>query len=195
MRGETEAAHGLLDAPLVFEVRDARLLVRRSHGCVDIVFDAGLTRECCQALALRLFPLDARFARVLHGEDTPRAGQRTAQRRLVIQIALDDIDSLMSQRRGPLAFRLACQTAQMESRALQRLRHRSTLLPCHSGDENRSIVSHGLSSFAVPIYSAELHPWLIRRGRGREPGTVRRTPAGRRRRSPPTVQPRTGPGE
>src|SRR5579871_6176730 len=145
MRGETEAAHGLLDAPLVVEVGDARLLVRRTHGCVDIVFDADVTREYCKALALSLFPLDARFARVLHGEDTPRAGQRTAQRRLVIQIALDDIDPLIRQRHGPLAFRLACQTTQMETRAPQRLRHRSALLACHSGDENRSIVCHGLS--------------------------------------------------
>src|SRR4029077_20995701 len=31
MRGEAEAAHGFLDAPLVVEVRDARPLVRRSH--------------------------------------------------------------------------------------------------------------------------------------------------------------------
>src|SRR2546428_2090056 len=32
--------------------------------------------------------------RVLHAEDAPRAGQRTAQRRLVIQIALDDVDAV-----------------------------------------------------------------------------------------------------
>src|SRR5438874_11333847 len=31
-RGEAEAAYGFLDAPLVVEVRDAGLLVRRSHG-------------------------------------------------------------------------------------------------------------------------------------------------------------------
>src|SRR5580704_2064265 len=45
MRGEAEAAYGLLDAPLVVEVRDARLLVRRSNGCVDVVFDAGFARQ------------------------------------------------------------------------------------------------------------------------------------------------------
>src|ERR1700758_3572464 len=97
MRGKAEATHGLLDAPLVVEVRDTRPLVRRSHGCVDVMFDAGFSR----------------------------------------------------QRRGPLAFRLACQATQMETRAPKRLRHRSALLACHSGDENRSIVCHGLSSFAV----------------------------------------------
>src|SRR5882762_9374042 len=61
MRGEAEAAHGFLDAPLAVEVRDARLRVRRSHGCVDVVFDAGLARQCRKTLALRLFPLDARL--------------------------------------------------------------------------------------------------------------------------------------
>src|SRR5882724_1706564 len=61
MRGEAETAHGFLDAPLVVEVRDACPLVRRSHGCVDVVFDAGLARQRRKTLALRLFPLDARL--------------------------------------------------------------------------------------------------------------------------------------
>src|SRR2546427_12744382 len=94
MRGEAEAAHGFLDAPLVVEVRDARPLVRRSHGCVDVVFDAALPRQRRKTLALRLFPLDAGLTRVLHAEDAPRAGQRTAQRRLGIQLALADADAL-----------------------------------------------------------------------------------------------------
>src|ERR1041385_3521786 len=119
MRGEAEAAHGFLDAPLVVEVRDARPLVRRSHGGVDVVFDAGLARERRKTLALRLFPLDARLPRVLHAEDAPRAGQRTAQRSLVIEIAFDDVDSIVRQRRRALAVRLARQAAQMESGALQ----------------------------------------------------------------------------
>src|SRR5437868_11136332 len=114
MRREVEAAHGFLDAPLVVEVRDARLFVRRSHGCVDVVFDAGLARQRRKTLALRLFPLDARLPRVLHAEDAPRADERTAQRRLVIEIALDDFDAVAGQRRSPLAVRLARQTAQME---------------------------------------------------------------------------------
>src|SRR5207253_8820885 len=93
MRGELETANGFLDAPLVVEVRDARLLVRRSHGCVNVVVNAGLARQRRKTLALRLFPLDARLPRVLHAEDAPRAGQRTAQRRLVIEIALDYVDA------------------------------------------------------------------------------------------------------
>ena len=101
MRGETEAAHGLLDAPLAVEVRDARPLVRRSHGCVDIVLDTGLARQRRKTLALRLFPLDACLPRVLHAEDAPGAGQRTAQRSPVIQIALDDVDALARQCRRP----------------------------------------------------------------------------------------------
>jgi hypothetical protein len=36
MRRKAEAAHRFLDPPLVVEVRDARPLVRRSHGCVDV---------------------------------------------------------------------------------------------------------------------------------------------------------------
>ena len=143
MRGEAEAAHGFLDAPLVVEVRDARLLVRRSHGCVDVVFDAGLARQRRKTLALRLFPLDTRLPCVLHAEDAPRAGQRTAQRRLVIEIALDDVDAMARQRRRPLAVRLARQAAQMEPGALQRLRDRAALIACHSGNKNRSIVCHG----------------------------------------------------
>src|SRR5204862_6743052 len=87
MRGEAEAAHGFLDAPLVVEVGDARLLVRRSHGCVDKVFDAGFACQRGKTLALRLFPLDASLARVLHAEDAPSASQRRAQRGLVIEIA------------------------------------------------------------------------------------------------------------
>src|SRR5258705_7494643 len=77
MRGEAESAHGFLDAPLVVEVGDARPLVPRSHGCVDVVFHAGLARQRRKTLTLRLFPLDARLPRVLHAEDAPRAGQRT----------------------------------------------------------------------------------------------------------------------
>src|SRR5260221_156662 len=107
MRGEAEAAHGFLDAPLVVEVRDAGLLVRRSHGCVDVVFDAGLACQRPKPFPLPLSPLAARLPRVLHAEDAPRAGQCTAQRRLVIEIALDDVDTLARQRRRPLAVRLA----------------------------------------------------------------------------------------
>src|SRR5689334_19054966 len=104
MRRESEAAHGFLDARLVVEVRNTGPLVRRSHGCVDVVFDAGLARQRRQTLTLRLFSLDPRLPRVLHAEDAPRAGQRTAKRRLVIEIALDDVDTVASQRRRPLAL-------------------------------------------------------------------------------------------
>src|SRR4029077_8889108 len=139
MRGEAEVAHGFLDAPLVVEMRDARALVRRSHGCVDVVFDAGLARQRRQTLTLLLFPLGTRLPRVLHAEDAPRAGQRTAQRRLVIEVALDDVDAVARQRRRPFALRLARQAAQTEAAALQRLRDRAALIACHSGDENRSM--------------------------------------------------------
>src|ERR1700716_1296120 len=117
MRGEAETAHGFLDAPLAVEVRDGRLLVRRSHGCVDVVFDAGLARQRRKTLALRLFPLDARLLRVLHAEDTPRASQRMAQRRLVIEIAFDDVDAVARQRHRLRALRLAGQAAQSEPAA------------------------------------------------------------------------------
>src|SRR5438552_17372496 len=128
MRGDTEAAHGFLDAPLVVEVRDARLLVRRSHGCVNKVFYAGLARQRRKTLALRLFPLDARLSRVLHAEDAPGAGQRTSQRRLVIEIALDNVDALARERRRPLAVRCSRQAAKVEPGLLQRARDRAALL-------------------------------------------------------------------
>src|ERR1700730_10041969 len=143
MRREAEAAHGFLDAPLVVEVRDARPLVRRSHGCENVVFDAGLARQHRKTLALRLFPLDARLPRVLHAADAPRAGHRTAPRRLVIEIALDGVAAVARERRRPLAVRYARQAAQREPGALQRLRDRAALIACHSGDENRSIARHG----------------------------------------------------
>ena len=54
---------------------------------VYVVFHAGLARQRRKTLALRLFPLDTCLPRVLHTEDAPRAGQRTAQCRLVIEIA------------------------------------------------------------------------------------------------------------
>src|SRR4029077_12205512 len=146
MRGETEAAHGFLDAPLVVEVQDARPLVCRSHGCVDEVFNAGLARQRRQTLALRLFPLDARLPRVLYAKHAPRTGQRTAQRRLVVEIALDDVDTAARQRRRALAFGLARQPAQTEPAVLQRLRDRAALIACHSGDENSSIVRHDVYS-------------------------------------------------
>src|SRR6266481_1025540 len=111
MRREAEATHSFFDAPLVVKVRDARPLVCRSHGCVDVMFDTGLARQCRKTLALLLFPLDARLRRVLDAEDAPRAGQRTAKRRLVIEIALDDVDAVARQRRRPLALRLARQAA------------------------------------------------------------------------------------
>src|SRR6516164_10570864 len=155
MRAEAEAAHGFLDAPLVVEVRDAGLLVRRSHGCVDEVFDASFARQRCKTLALCLFPLDARLQRVLHAEDAPRAGQRTAQRRLVIEIALDDVDTLARQRHRPLAVRRPRQAAQMEPGALQRLRDRAALIACHSGDENRSIVCHSWLLFTTSFKLAQ----------------------------------------
>jgi hypothetical protein len=66
-----------------------------------------------------------------------------AQHRLVIQIALDDVDAVARQRRRPLAVWLARQAAQIEPGALQRLRDRATLIACHSGNKNRSIVCHG----------------------------------------------------
>src|SRR5437868_15206269 len=97
MRVKAEAAHGLLNAPLVIEVRNSGPFVCRSNGGIDVVFDAGLARQLCKALALHLFPLDTRFPRILHAEDAPRASQRTAQRRLIIEVALDDVDALTRQ--------------------------------------------------------------------------------------------------
>src|SRR5207245_3770487 len=112
-----------------------------------------------KTLALRLFPLDARLPRVLHAEDAPGAGQRTAQRRRIIEIALGDVDAVARQRRRPLALRLARQAAQTEAAALQRLRDRAALIACHSGDENRSIVH----SFVLVKYLVDFVVRLVKR--------------------------------
>jgi hypothetical protein len=58
------------------------------------VFDAGFARQCRKTLALRLLPFDARLPRILHAEDAPCAGQSTAQRCLVIEVALYDLDAI-----------------------------------------------------------------------------------------------------
>src|SRR5258707_8607349 len=147
MRGEAEAAYGFLDAPLVVKVRDARLLVCRSDRCVDVMFDAGLASQCRETLALRLFPLDARLSGILHGEDPPRASQRTTQGCLVIEITLDDFDALVRQRRCRLTSGLARQPAQIKPGALERPRNRAALIACHPGDENRSIACHVFPRF------------------------------------------------
>jgi len=68
--------------------------LRRSHGCVDEVFGARLARQRRKTLALRLFAFDTSLQSILHTEDAPRAGQRTAQSRLVIEIALDHVDAV-----------------------------------------------------------------------------------------------------
>src|SRR5207244_10414842 len=106
-----------------------------------------LARQRRQTLALRLFPLDTRLPRVLHAEDAPRAGQCTAQRRLVIEIALDDVDAVARERRRPLALRLTRQSAQTEPTPLQRLPDRAALIACHSGDENSSAHSFVLVKY------------------------------------------------
>jgi hypothetical protein len=100
-----EGKRSFLDAPLVVEVRDARPLVCRSHGCIDVVFDAGFARQRRKTFALRLFPLDACLRRVLRAEDALRAGQRTAQRNLVVEIALDDVDAMVKTFSGELISR------------------------------------------------------------------------------------------
>jgi len=142
VRREAEASYGFFNPPLVVEVRDAGPLVSRSHGCVDVVLDSGLARQRRKTLALRLFPLNTRLQRGLYAEDTPHAGQRTAQRRLVIEIAFDDLDAVARQRCRLLAIRLPRQTTQTEAGADQRLRHGAALFACHSCDQNRSIARH-----------------------------------------------------
>src|SRR6516165_8738782 len=99
------------------------------------MFDAGLARQRRKTLALRLFPLDPRLSGVLHAEDAPGAGQRTAQRRLVIEIALDDVNALARQRSCPVAVRRSREAAQIEPGAPQRLRDRAVLVARDSGDE------------------------------------------------------------
>jgi hypothetical protein len=78
---------------LLPKCRDARSFVRGSHGCVNVVFDASLARQRGKTLALRFFPLDPASPAFFTPEDVRSAGQRTPQRRLVIEIACDDADA------------------------------------------------------------------------------------------------------
>ena len=61
MRRETETAYRAFDTPLVLEMRDAGLLVRRAHRRINDVLDTGLARERRETLALHFLPLDASF--------------------------------------------------------------------------------------------------------------------------------------
>jgi hypothetical protein len=70
-----------------------------------------LARQRRKTLALGFFPLDARLRGVLNAEDAPHADQLSAQRHLVIEIALHDLDAVARQRCRPLAVRLARQAA------------------------------------------------------------------------------------
>jgi len=98
----------------------------------------------------------ARLSGVLHAEDTPGAGQRVPQ----VASSLRSPWPISTPWRASAAagaVRVALQAAQVEPGPLQSLQDRTTLLTCHSGDENRSIVCHGLSLSAsllsVPNYT------------------------------------------
>src|SRR5258708_34689467 len=98
------------------------------------MLNAGLAGQHRKTFALRLFPLSASLSCVLNGKDAPDASQRRAQRRLVIEIALDDIDVLTRQCHCPLTVRFSGQTTQTEPGTLERLCDRTALMAGHSRD-------------------------------------------------------------
>jgi len=142
-----EAAHGFFDAPLAVEVRDARPRVRRSHGCVHVVFDAGLARQRRQTLALRLFSLDARLKRGLHPK-TPHAP--ASARRSVGSSSRSPwtMSTPWPPAPRPLAVRLSRQARRENRRPAAPARLRRPDGPS-LGDENRSIARHGLEPHQI----------------------------------------------
>jgi hypothetical protein len=87
---------------------------------------------------------------VLNGKDAPDASQRPAQRGLVIEIALYDVDALACQCRRLLAVRLARQTAQIESGSLQRVRDPPPCLPITPVMRIVRLLVMAETSFLVP---------------------------------------------
>ena len=109
------------------EVRDASLLVRRSPGCVDVGFDAGLAPSSPDVPCASSRSTPAFCAFCTPKTPTIRPTHAAASSRS-IEIALDDFDALARQRRCPLAIRSSRQATQMEPGALQSLRNRAALI-------------------------------------------------------------------
>ena len=86
-----------LDPRLVVEMRNAGLAIRRPDGGVDQVPQAGSQRQLGEPLPLLLFFVDTRFPGVLHREGAPGAVERGPDRRVVVQVALDDLDTQRGQ--------------------------------------------------------------------------------------------------
>ena len=95
---------------------------------------AGPSRDLREAMALRFFAFDAGGPGVLHRIGAPRALQRRAQRRFIVQIALDELGARGGNGLGGLAVGIARQRANLETLAGQRARGGAALLSGCAGN-------------------------------------------------------------
>ena len=138
-----ERADGFLDAPLVLEMRDAGGAVSRSNGGVHEMLDPGLLGQCREALSLFLFLSTPASQVFLHPEDAPRTGERLAERRCVVKIALDDRDSLALESLCGGTVGLAGHSEQLETAAGEGGGDGATLSSGRASDENPLQACHG----------------------------------------------------
>jgi len=94
-------------------VSSMRHLLSKCGTPVRLCADPTMCRPKCSTPASRAsvagacpapLPRRRRLQGVLHAEDAPHAGQRRAQRRLVIEITLDDVDALGAPAPPPSRF-------------------------------------------------------------------------------------------
>src|SRR5258706_9611474 len=135
VRREPEVADRLLDPPLVLEVRDARLPMRRSHGRVDEVLNPRLAGDLRESLALLLLAFDADFPRVLHRVRPPRAGERPSYRRFIVEVTGDDLDAKLLHRPRRVRLRVARHAPHTHALRDQLARDRPALFAGDARDE------------------------------------------------------------
>ncbi len=132
--------HSFLDTPLVVEVRDARPLVQLDPTDVDVVFDAGFTRQHRKTLALRLFPLDACLPAFFSQRKMPQVPANAG--RSVASSSRSPLTMWIPWRAGAAAYSLAGlarQAAADGTCALQALRDRAALIAGHPGADRRIV--------------------------------------------------------
>jgi len=142
-RGKRRPRNGFLDAPLVVEVGDARPLVRRPHGRVDVVVRRRPPRaKRRKTLALAPLPPSTPATCVFCTPNTPHAPAKRhgASVASSSRSPLTMVDAVVRQppaARSPSGFaRQAC--ANGTRRPAKACANRAALIAGYSGDENRS---------------------------------------------------------
>jgi hypothetical protein len=100
------------------------------------VLDARFLRELREALALLLLFFHPRFPRVLEGEGSPRAGERSLDRRRIVEVSLHDFRAAGDQRAGFFSFRLARHRPHAMTFPQELVGRRSSLLAGRARDQD-----------------------------------------------------------